>query len=639
MQFSKFSQYLQRLEDTSKRLEITEIIKDMIIDLDMDEIDKAMYLALGYLKAPYEDEKFNMAEKMMLKALEKAFDKNAEELNLIYADLGDLGLVAEEIASKTDNTKKDNAKVDKAANTEGTKEADISGKDSKTNADFSIRETYTKLMKIAKVEGAGSQDSKIYGAVEILKDADALSAKYITRIILGTMRLGFTEITIIDALVDYLDQTQKLQLDKDARKETKKELENIYYIHPDIGLIAKSIKENGLDSVKEIKIETGVPILPQKAQRLPSFEEIMEKMGTVWAEYKFDGTRVQLHIDKNKKTEITELEQKSLFEPLDSEDERQFIKTYTRNLDETTYQYPDIVEAAQKQLEVTSAILDGEAIGYDPETREFLPFQQIMQRKRKHNVKEMAEKVPLKYFVFDILYLDGNDLTTRPLTERKELLKKIVKNSNNVENDVILVDQYPEIKNVDELKTYFEDAREKGLEGLILKKPDAPYQAGARSYTWVKLKVADTKLLDDSVDVVVLGYYYGKGVRTQFGIGGFLAGVYDPEDGIYKSITKVGTGLTDRDWEILKNKLDRVTVKDKPKNIEIDKIYTPDVWVNPDVVVELGADEISVSQTHSLGYALRFPRLIKFRNDKKAVQSTSPEEIKEMFEMQKRGSY
>lgn len=390
MQFSKFSQYLQRLEDTSKRLEITEIIKDMIIDLDMDEIDKAMYLALGYLKAPYEDEKFNMAEKMMLKALEKAFDKNAEELNLIYADLGDLGLVAEEIASKTDNTKKDNAKVDKAANTEGTKEADISGKDSKTNADFSIRETYTKLMKIAKVEGAGSQDSKIYGAVEILKDADALSAKYITRIILGTMRLGFTEITIIDALVDYLDQTQKLQLDKDARKETKKELENIYYIHPDIGLIAKSIKENGLDSVKEIKIETGVPILPQKAQRLPSFEEIMEKMGTVWAEYKFDGTRVQLHIDKNKKTEITELEQKSLFEPLDSEDERQFIKTYTRNLDETTYQYPDIVEAAQKQLEVTSAILDGEAIGYDPETREFLPFQQIMQRKRKHNVKEMA---------------------------------------------------------------------------------------------------------------------------------------------------------------------------------------------------------------------------------------------------------
>lgn len=600
--FQEFSTYLQKLENTSKRLEIVEIIKELLLNLNDNETSEAVFLSLGSLKAPFNDEKFNIAEKMMLRALEQAYKESEQNIKDTYARLGDLGSVAEEIS-----------KNNKAQET-------------------TISQIYEKLHMIAKLEGAGSQDSKILKTAEVLKEIDSVSAKYIVRVVLGTMRLGFTEITIIDALVEYLIETKKLELNKDQRKELKKTLESIYYTHPDIGKIAETIKKKGLEEAQKIKIEVGVPILPQKAQRLPSFEEIISKMGTIWAEYKFDGTRVQLHFDKNKKLEVTELEQKSLFE--DQMEERMFIKTFTRNLEETTYQYPDLVEAAKYQLKADSVVLDGEAIGFDPDTGDFLPFQQTMQRKRKHNVKEMAAKVPLKYFVFDLLYLNGETLTNKPLIERKNLLKEVVG-----EGEVIIVDDYPEISSVEELRNYFEDAREKGLEGLILKKPDAPYQAGARSYTWVKLKVADTKLLEDSVDVVVLGYYNGKGVRTQFGIGGFLVGIFDEEEGVFKSVTKVGTGLTDKDWEILKNKLDKVTVHEKPKNVEIEKIYTPDVWVSPEVVVELGADEITVSQTHSLGYALRFPRLIKFRNDKNSKQTTTPEEIKDMYEMQKRGTY
>lgn len=621
MELKTFTNYLNQLEQTSKRLEITAILKELITEIESDQIDKAAYLSLGTLNATFKDEKFNIAEKMMLRALESAYNTPQDEVSVQFSKEGDLGMVARYLALKQNTS-------ESAKN------------------QLNILELHDKLEKIAKLEGSGSQDAKITKTAELLRSVDEDSAKFITRIVLGTMRLGFTEITIIDALTDYIDQISELNLTKDSRKELKKQLEDIYYTHPDIGLICKKVKENGLEGVKDIKIETGVPILAQKAQRLPSFEEIIEKMGTIWAEYKFDGTRVQLHLDRNKEAEITELEQKSLFDDTlfgsesQDPDKRMLIKTYTRNLEETTYQYPDIVEAADKQIKAASVILDGEAIGFDPETKEFLPFQQIMQRKRKHNVKEMAEKVPLKYFVFDILFLNGESLTERPLRERKEILKSIIEVGNK-NTDVIVIDEYPELNNVEELKAYFEDAREKGLEGLILKKPEAPYQAGARSYTWVKLKVADTKLLDDSVDVVVLGYYMGRGVRSEFGIGGFLAGIYDPEEGIFKSITKVGTGLSDKQWVLLKTKADLVATagNTQPKDVVIDKMYTPDVWIEPTLVVELGADEISVSQTHSLGYALRFPRLIKFRDDKKATDSTTPEEIKQMHDMQKAGSY
>lgn len=597
MQFRNFAKYLQKLEETSKRLEITDILTSLLNELDNDETDLSVYLALGELQAPYKNKKFNIADKMILRALEQAFHKSPDVLMKLYSEKGDLGGVVESIVGEN------------------------------SHKGLNIPDTYKKLWEIADSDGAGSQDLKIAKTAELLQSVDALSAKYVVRIILGTMRLGFTELTVLDALVQYVGKT-----DKDAKKTFKAKLEEIYNLHPDIGLIAKKIKELGDTGVDKIGIEVGVPILPQKCQRIPTFEEIIEKMECVWAEYKFDGTRVQLHMDKSKKLETTELEQKNLF--ADETPERIFVKTFTRNLEEVTYQYPDIVEAALNQIEATSVIIDGEAVGYDPDTMEFLPFQQIMQRKRKHNVKEMAEKIPLKYFVFDLLYLNGKSLTTEPLTKRKELLKKVVK-----KGDVILVDDYPEIKTVDGLKAYFAEAREKGLEGLILKKPDVGYQAGARSFNWVKIKVADTKLLDDSVDVVVLGYYFGKGVRSKFGIGGFLVGIFDPDEGVYKTITKVGTGLKDEDWITLKQKADKVAVKEQPKNYVVNKIYKPDVWTAPEIVVELGADEVSVSQTHSLGYALRFPRLLKFRDDKRASDTTTPQEIVDLLNMQKRGNY
>ena len=437
------------------------------------------------------------------------------------------------------------------------------------------------------------------------------------------MRLGFTELTIISALANYL-----------GNKSLAKNIEAKYNIHPDIGLIAKKIKEKGIKGIDYIQMEIGVPILSQKAQRVSGMEEIMERINKVWAEFKFDGTRVQLHFAKKgfyqKKHMNDKTSQSNLFGDAKS---TSLVRTFTRNLEETTHQYPDIVEAAVKQIKVDSVILDGEGIGYNKATGEFLPFQETMQRKRKYNIKETAKNIPFKYFVFDILYLNGESVIEKPLHERRKLLDTVIG-----PGDVIQTDEYLETDEFEKLEEYFEIAKEKGLEGIVVKTPGDPYQAGARSYSWIKYKKADEKLLSDTVDCVILGYYHGRGVRSKFGIGGLLVGIYDKEKEVYKTVSKIGTGLTEEDLKYLKKKCDQIQVKNKPKNVEMDKIFTPDVYVSPKMVIEIGADEISISPTHTAGYALRFPRLIKFRDDKSPEDTTNVSEIEKMYKNQRKNT-
>jgi DNA ligase-1 len=599
MRFIDFSKYLQRLEETTKRLEMIDILTELISNLDAEETDKAFYLASGYIKAPFESEKFNIAEKMMIKIIEQTFSTPEkptikEEIEKIYADTGDLGSVVFEL-------KKATKKYDEP----------------------SISEIHKNLSEIAQITGLGSQDLKISKTSNLLKRVDPLSAKHITRIILGTMRLGFTELTIIVALSNFL-----------KNKSLVSEIEKKYNIHPDIGFIAKEIKKKGIKGIENIKMEIGVPVLSQKAQRVGSMKEILEKIHKAWAEFKFDGTRIQLHFAKegnsfpNKIAHDKET-QKNLF---DSKESKFFIKTFTRNLEETTHQYPEIIEAAKKQIKADSVILDGEGIGYNKETGEFLPFQETIQRKRKYNITETAKKIPFKYFVFDILYLNGESVIDKPLVERRKLLASVIQ-----PGQVIEVDDHIETEEFEKLEEYFEMAKSQGLEGIVVKTPNDHYQAGARSYSWIKYKTADQKLLSDSVDCVILGYYHGRGVRSKFGIGGFLVGVYDKDRNVYKTISKIGTGLTEEDLIFLKKECDKIKIKDKPKNVEMNKIFKPDVFVEPKIVVEIGADEITISPTHTAGFALRFPRLIKFRTDKNPEDATSVTEIKDMYKKRQKG--
>ena len=588
MKFNEFANYLQKLENTSKRLEITAILSDLIETLSIEEVDRAIYLALGTLKAKYENPNFNIADKMIIKALEFSFDIKAKDIQAHYGKSGDLGSVVNEISNVLDTG-------------------------------LTITEVYNELESLTQVSGTGSQDQKIRLLSSLLQKLDKLSAKFVVRIILGITRLGYTDLTVIDALSKFINNDKSL----------RKLIEEKYNIHPDIGLIAKSLKEKGMAGIKNIKIQIGIPIEAQKAQRLESSEEIIEKMGTVRAEYKFDGTRVQLHIDRKKTTKNFPLEQQSL---LNDSSAMVFIKTFTRNLKETTHQFPDIVEAANIQINADSAILDGEAVGYDIKSNQFLEFQKIMQRKRKYDIEKFLKEIPLKYYVFDILYLNGMELLDKTLRERRVLLESILKPGG-----LILINDYLETSNAEELNEYFEVAKEKGLEGIVVKQPNSLYQAGARSFSWVKFKQSKSLKLNDTVDCTILGYYFGKGGRSKFGIGKFLVVIYNKKTNTYKTISKVGTGLKDEDWIYLKEVADKLKIKEKPKNLEIDKVFFPDVWITPSIVIEAGADEISRSDKHTVGYALRFPRLIRFRPDKDSTDTTTIEEIKHLHETQKRG--
>jgi len=262
----------------------------------------------------------------------------------------------------------------------------------------------------------------------------------------------------------------------------------------------------------------------------------------------------------------------------------------------------------------------------------FLPFQETAQRKRKYDISEMSKKIPLKVFLFDVLMTDKTDMTNKTNTERRETLEKLVREGN-----IVKLMPRKIATSINQIEDYFKEAIADGTEGIIAKKLDGPYQAGARDFNWIKYKKSyHQSALADTVDVVVMGYDVGQGKRSGFGIGDFLVGVYQPKADKYLTVAKVGTGLTDEEWKKLRIKIQDSRLNKKPENYEVTKQMECDFWVKPELVVEIQADEITKSPMHTAGYALRFPRLISFR-EKKPEDATAVNELERMYTLQKKG--
>jgi DNA ligase-1 len=376
-------------------------------------------------------------------------------------------------------------------------------------------------------------------------------------------------------------------------------------VFPNVGEIARLTKQFGVSEItQKVQVTLGVPVVPALAQRLKTAREMIEKMGEVMVEPKYDGTRVQIHVQTTPDF---------------------WIRSYTRNLDESTAMFPELNQISE-QLKATSVILDTEAVGVHPQTGKLLPFQMTITRKRKHGVAQAAHDVPLVFFTYDILFLDGKPLIHLPLRKRRELLESIVKPGSVLQLDPTLV-----TADANEVKAFHLKQLSLGFEGAMVKKIDSPYQPGRRNWSWVKFKEVEEAQgkLSDTIDAVVMGFYAGKGKRTKFGIGAFLVGVRDESElGMVKTIAKIGTGLTDEQWRELKRRLEQEVSLSKPTAYEVANNLEPDVWVDPSVVVEIAADEITISPMHSAGVALRFPRLVTFRDDKSLEQATSLTEVK-----------
>jgi len=295
--------------------------------------------------------------------------------------------------------------------------------------------------------------------------------------------------------------------------------------------------------------------------------------------------------------------------------------------------FPEL-SAIGEELDAYECILDSEAVGVDPKTNKLIPFQETMTRKRKYDIDEVRSSVPLKFFVFDILYKDGVDLLSTPLSKRRRILEKTL-----LPKHILALSPQIVTDKADQLRWYHDEQLKKGLEGAVVKKWESPYEPGRRNFSWVKFKEEEGKTgkLTDTIDAVIMGYSRGEGKRSGFGIGMFLVGVR--KNDTFVTLTKIGTGVSDELWKELHTELHRIKVAEKPKEYsQVNKLFTPDVWVAPKVVVEIAGDDLTRSPSHGAGVAVRFPRLVLIRRDKSPEDATTVGEIQQMYNAQKQSS-
>ncbi len=449
---------------------------------------------------------------------------------------------------------------------------------------LNVKQVYDTLHKIATTSGTGSQEKKVDLLKGLFSKATPIEARYIARLVIGDLRLGIGDKAVLDSLAMAYTGT----------KTARKELEHAYTMNPDAGAIAKMIANKGVKGVKTISMTIGVPIQSMLCQRIKVLDEVKKRTGyPVAVEEKYDGERIQIH-KKNKN-----------------------VKLFSRRLEDITTQYPDVVAEVQKTIKLKECILDSEAMPVDPKGN-FLPFQTLMQRRRKHDIEGYAKKIPVTVFLFDILY-DGKPLLKEPYARRYAKLQKAFKQTNKIKLALHKI-----CNNIACIEEIFNKTIDLGGEGVVIKDLNGTYQAGTRDWNWIKWKPEYVKGLRDTYDLVIIGAYHGKGRRAGK-YGALLCAIYDSRKDKFETICKVGSGLTDKTLTEIKKKLK--TVIKKPARVEIKKIMTPDVWVAPEFVIEVIGAEITKSPSHTSGYALRFPRFLRWR-DKKPEQATTTKEIK-----------
>ncbi len=578
MKFKECMLYFQSLEQESSRTAMTKILSELLSQAIAQDAKIIAYFSMGSLFPPYQEIQFNIAQKNMIAILAEFLEVTVATIQNHAKKAGDLGSVALEMSQGQDQG-------------------------------LTLHEVYEQLIDIAKISGTGSSEKKAKGVIKILKQVDAISAKFIVRIVTKTMRLGFSDMTFIDALSWMQCGSKKLT----------PEIEHAYNICADLGLVTYMLKKDGIKAIEKMDIHVGIPILPAAAERLKNPQAIIEKLGDCVAQPKLDGFRIQVHLKKTaSKTDV---------------------HFFSRNMLDMSDMFPDLKKAVS-QLPVKSLICEGEAIGYDEETDTFLPFQETVKRKRKHDIEQVSQELPLRLYLFDLLYLNGESFLDKTHRQRRKELVTVCK---HFKEDAIQPIEEKHIHNTKELQDYFLTCIGAGLEGLVVKREDAVYQPGKRNFNWIKLKRESQGELIDTVDGVILGYYVGRGKRAHFGIGAFLLGIYDAHADQFKTVAKVGTGLSDSEWKELKKRCEPLIMKDKPKNIVCAKELFPDVWVEPKIVCEILSEEITLSPMHTagkteehLGFGLRFPRFVTYREDKNAQEATTLVELKKLYQEQKK---
>jgi len=580
MKFSIISDAFQKMESTSKRLELTDILVKLIQEIPKDVISKAVYLIQGKLRPNFEGVELGIAEKLVMKAMSKSSGIPLKKIEDDYNKGGDLGQTAENILQQKIQT-------------------------TFASETITLEKVYETLFKISKLEGKGSQEMKMRYVSSMLNDATPQESKFILKILLGTLRLGIAENTVMDALAIAFT----------GKKENREVIENAYNVSSDLGKVAEVLSTEGIEQIEKFQIKLFSPIRPMLADRIKSGEDTVKKFQEKFAaEYKLDGERAQIH--KQKDT----------------------IEIFSRSLEKITSYYPDIVEKISKLIISDDVILEAEVVAMNSNSGDFLPFQELMHRRRKYEIDDAVAKYPITVNFFDVLFSDGKNCMDNKYDERRKLLEKIIK-----QDDFARLIPMSVIESEEEVLEVLENSINSGCEGLMLKDLNSTYRAGTRGSNWLKLKREYQNELGDSLDLVVIGAFFGKGRRTGK-YGTLLLATYNDDEDVFPSICKVGTGFTDESldqlYQILSSK---VTLK---KNPRIVSEMEADVWFEPELVIEIVASEITQSPIHKTaidkikektGLALRFPKFTgKIRTEKNAEDASTDEEVIALYKVQKK---
>ncbi len=565
MDFAKLVVVYEKLEGISSGNEMREVLSDFFKTVPKEDIAVVSYLTLGKMGAEYESIVLGLAEKSVLKAVAACGGVSVARVKDVMKKKGDVGLTAQEVLKKKPQTLVPVGKL-------------------------TIHEFYDTLLKIASVSGTGAQERKEKLLVGMLQKVSALGARYVTRVVLGVLRMGAGEMTVLDALAIAFT----------GEKKNKEFLERAFNICPDVGKIASVLAEKGLKGLEEISIEVGRPIKMMLAQRVGSLDDVAKKMpGEVAVEGKYDGERVQIHLKNGE------------------------VSLFSRRLDSVTSQFPDLVSYVKRYVKADECVVEGEILAIDSEGNP-RPFQTLMQRRRKYDVAEFVKKVPIQLKLFDLLFCNGKSYLGAAYEERVAQLEKITQKSAYV-----MVADHIRTDDVEEINAFFQKMLDAGYEGIMIKSLSGEYQAGTRGWNWIKWKKEYVHEMSDTFDLVIVGAFHGKGKRSGV-YGALLCAVYDASEDRFLTLCKVGTGLTDEVLELLPTKLKKYVVSEKPVRVQVKKEMIPDLWFEPAVVIEVLAAELTKSPFHTAGVALRFPRFVHFRDDKKASQATTLTEVTEI---------
>lgn len=582
MLFSRFSEYLNQMTETSKRLELKSILSSLFLESGSD-IKKTVYLIQGKIAPDYEGKEIGLADKTILEILSEISGIDKDEITKKLAKVGDIGTVAYEIKAK-------------------------SSQQMLFQEDITIEDVFGTLKSISEKKGGGSTRIKRDLMKRLLLSGSPDDAKYIVRIALGKLRLGVADSTILQGLIEAFNFV-----------DLSEDVENYYNFSPDLGNLSEILKKDDRDEIRNFGPRTFVPFKVMLAERMQGIPSILEKMGgEVAFEYKYDGLRAQVHIRDGK------------------------IKIFSRGNEETTSQFPDVVEAMKRQVLIKDGIVDGELVPYNPETEEIYPFQEVSRRRgRKKDLLNIADEIPITLFLFDIVYLNGRDLSRKGYSERRRNLEEAIQPTEKIKLARRIISS-----DASELEAFFELSIENGCEGIVAKSlsEESIYRAGARGWNWIKYKRDYQSLVNDTFDLVVVGAFWGHGRRGKT-YGALLLASFNPDKGVYETFCKLGTGFTYEVLFSLPRIFSDLIVQGEPNNV--DAALKPDVWIYPEKVMEVKGAEITVSPVHTcnkgliekgMGLALRFPRFTgRWRDDKKPESSTNSEEILEIYKNQKKG--